>query len=108
MATVTEPRPSTTASGESKSKRSAAVKGEPRGSNGRWTEGSTKAATARKPRAATTRRKAPAKSNEYSTGAMFGVAAAGLAVGLAANVARKFAVQAPTLLSGDWDEALTP
>jgi len=27
-------------------------------------------------------------------------------VGLAANVARKFAVQAPTMLAGDWDEAL--
>jgi hemerythrin superfamily protein len=32
--------------------------------------------------------------------------AAGLAVGLAANVARKFAVQAPTMLAGDWDDAL--
>lgn len=40
-------------------------------------------------------------------GAVIGAAAAGLAVGLAANVARKFAVQAPTLLAGQWDEALT-
>ena len=37
---------------------------------------------------------------------MLGAAAAGLAVGLAANVARKFAVQAPTMLAGPWDEAL--
>jgi hemerythrin superfamily protein len=43
---------------------------------------------------------------EYATGAVIGAAAAGIAVGLAANVARKFAVQAPTLLAGDWDEAL--
>jgi hemerythrin superfamily protein len=39
-------------------------------------------------------------------GVVIGAAAAGLAVGLAANVARKFAVQSPTLLSGDWDAAL--
>ena len=107
MATVTETPPSATASGESKSKRAAAVKGEPRAENGRWTKGSTASSTP-KARATTTRRKpAASKSSDYSTGAMFGVAAAGLAVGLAANVARKFAVQAPTLLAGDWDEALT-
>ncbi|UAK25411.1 hemerythrin domain-containing protein [Sphingomonas nostoxanthinifaciens] len=41
------------------------------------------------------------------TGAILAAGAAGLAVGLAANIARKFAVQAPTLLSGDWDQALT-
>jgi hemerythrin superfamily protein len=33
-------------------------------------------------------------------------AAAGLAVGLAANVMRKVAVQAPTFVAGRWDEAL--
>lgn len=43
---------------------------------------------------------------DYATGAVIGAAAAGIAVGLAANVARKFAVQAPTLLAGDWDQAL--
>lgn len=43
---------------------------------------------------------------EYATGAVLGAAAAGIAVGLAANVARKFAVQAPTMLAGDWDVAL--
>ena len=41
-----------------------------------------------------------------STGAMIGAAAAGMAVGLMANLGRKAAVQAPTLLAGDWDEAL--
>ena len=40
------------------------------------------------------------------TGVILAAGAAGLAVGLAANVARKFAVQAPTMLSGDWDVAL--
>src|SRR5688572_15115863 len=41
-----------------------------------------------------------------STGAMIGAAAAGVAVGLMANLGRKVAVQAPTKLAGDWDEAL--
>lgn len=45
-------------------------------------------------------------SHRESTGAVLAAGAAGLAVGLAANVARKFAVQAPTILSGDWDQAL--
>ena len=39
-------------------------------------------------------------------GGVIGAAAAGLAIGLAANVARKLAVQAPTALAGDWDQAL--
>lgn len=33
-------------------------------------------------------------------------AAAGLTVGLAANVVRKIFVQAPTMLAGEWDDAL--
>ena len=41
-----------------------------------------------------------------ATGAMIGAAAAGVAVGLMANLGRKTAVQAPTFLAGDWDEAL--
>jgi len=41
-----------------------------------------------------------------STGALIGAAAAGVAVGLMANLGRKAAVQAPTMLAGDWDEAL--
>jgi hemerythrin superfamily protein len=41
-----------------------------------------------------------------TTGALIGAAAAGVAVGLMANLGRKAAVQAPTMLAGDWDEAL--
>ena len=41
-----------------------------------------------------------------STGALWGAAAAGVAVGVAAMIGRKVAVQAPTLLAGDWDKAL--
>lgn len=41
-----------------------------------------------------------------STGAVIGAAAAGVAIGLIANLGRKAAVQAPTILAGDWDEAL--
>ena len=40
------------------------------------------------------------------TGAMLGVAAAGLAAGLVANLGRKAAVQAPSVMAGDWFEAL--
>lgn len=36
----------------------------------------------------------------------WGAAAAGLAVGLLANVVRKAAVQGPTTLAGQWDQAL--
>ena len=41
-----------------------------------------------------------------STGALIGAAAAGVAVGLMANLGRKAAVQAPTMMAGDWDQAL--
>jgi hemerythrin-like domain-containing protein len=41
-----------------------------------------------------------------SNGALFGAAAAGLAVGLAANLGRKAVVQGVTAASGDWDQAL--
>lgn len=78
---------------KTRSRRSAAVKNEPRDANGRWKK-------------STTATRSPRRSDGYSTGAMAGIAAAGLAVGLAANVARKLAVQAPTALAGDWDQAL--
>lgn len=39
-------------------------------------------------------------------GALVAAAAAGLAVGLAANFGRKAIVQAPTAAKGDWDEGL--
>ena len=47
------------------------------------------------------------ETDGWSGGSVLGAAAAGLAVGLAANVARKFVVQAPTLAAGEWDQALT-
>lgn len=51
---------------------------------------------------------ASAKRSPFSgsTGAIIGAAAAGVAVGLVANLGRKAAVQAPTMMAGDWDEAL--
>lgn len=49
-----------------------------------------------------------ARKNPFSgsTGALIGAAAAGVAVGIVANLGRKAAIQAPTALAGDWDEAL--
>ena len=44
--------------------------------------------------------------HDYSTGALVGSAVAGVAVGVAAMIGRKVAVQAPTLIAGNWDEAL--
>jgi hemerythrin superfamily protein len=46
------------------------------------------------------------RSTGVGTGTMLGVAAAGLAVGIAANLGRKAAVQAPSVMAGDWLEAL--
>lgn len=59
-------------------------------------------------------RRTPASQNDRdenglfggSTGALIGAAAAGVAIGLVANLGRKAAVQAPTALAGDWDQAL--
>jgi hemerythrin superfamily protein len=42
-----------------------------------------------------------------STGAIVGAALAGVAVGLAANLGRKFVTQAVSGVSGDWDEVLS-
>lgn len=48
-----------------------------------------------------------AATAERNTGRSIAIgAAAGLAVGLLANLARKAAIQAPTVLAGNWDEAL--
>ncbi|WP_293882376.1 hemerythrin domain-containing protein [Sphingomonas sp.] len=52
-----------------------------------------------------TTRSNPQKS-DGSTGALIGAAAAGMALGVAAMIGRKVAVQAPTVLAGDWDQAL--
>jgi hemerythrin superfamily protein len=45
-------------------------------------------------------------SGSGSTGALLGAAAAGVALGVVAMIGRKVAVQAPTVLAGDWDQAL--
>lgn len=62
---------------------------------------------AKKPAARKTARKPAAKAKaKVGTGTVLGVAAAGLAVGIAANLGRKAAVQAPSVMAGDWFEAL--
>lgn len=91
MATTAPPKSSTN------TKRSAAAKSEPRDDDGRFKEASSHSAP---------RRKAATSASSSNTAAYLAAGAAGLAVGLAANVARKFAVQAPTILAGEWDEAL--
>ncbi|WP_404712524.1 hemerythrin domain-containing protein [Sphingomonas sp. MMS24-J13] len=85
-----------TKSSSTSTKRSAAAKAEARDDDGRFKASSG---------GATPRRKAAGSQSSGTTVALV-AGAAGLAVGLAANVARKFAVQAPTLLAGEWDEAL--
>ncbi len=45
-------------------------------------------------------------SSGVSAGTVLGVAAAGIAAGLVANLGRKAAVQAPSVMAGDWMEAL--
>ena len=74
-------------------KRSASAKTEPRADNGRFKRGSGFGSGG-------------GGGALEGKGALIAVGAAGLAIGLAANVARKFAVQAPTMLSGEWDQAL--
>jgi hemerythrin superfamily protein len=62
------------------------------------------------PKPRTTRTRADGSNSEKSaggsTGALIGAAAAGVALGVAAMIGRKVAVQAPTVLAGDWDQAL--
>ena len=91
MATTTATRSRSTTS----AKRSANARAEARDDNGRF-ESSGSSARTRK----------PTRSELNGTGKLIAAGAAGLAVGLAANVARKLVVQAPTMMSGDWDEAL--
>jgi hemerythrin-like domain-containing protein len=65
----------------------------------------TKAQTTRTPRSNGNNRR-NGTSSGTSSGTLIGVATAGIAVGIVAMIGRKVAVQAPTLLAGDWDEAL--
>lgn len=52
------------------------------------------------------RRPASRRKPGNRTAAMIGIAAAGLATGLLANLGRKVAMQAPTALTGDWLEGV--
>jgi len=82
-------------------KRSANARAEARDDNGRFEkEGSTSSSRA------SSARKKPTRTELNGTGKLIAAGAAGLAVGLAANVARKLAVQSPTYFAGEWDEAL--
>ena len=93
MATTTATRSRSTTS----AKRSANARAEARDDNGRFEkEASTSTSTRRK----------PTRTELNGTGKLLAAGAAGLAVGLAANVARKLAVQSPTYFAGEWDEAL--
>jgi hemerythrin superfamily protein len=81
-------------------KRSANARSEARDENGRFEkEGSTSSSR-------TSRSRKPTRTELNGTGKLLAAGAAGLAVGLAANVARKLAVQSPTYFAGEWDEAL--
>jgi hemerythrin superfamily protein len=91
--TATRTRSSTSA------KRSANAKSEARDDNGRFEKSGATSSTSRT-------RKKPTRTDLNGTGKLLAAGAAGLAVGLAANVARKLAVQAPTMMAGEWDEAL--
>ncbi len=66
--------------------------------------------TARKPGSKTAARPAAKRSaashKSSGVGTILGVAAAGLAAGIAVNLGRKAAVQAPSVMAGDWFEAL--
>jgi len=99
MATTTATRSRNSLS----AKRSANARAEARDEDGRFKAGSGNATGSSS--SARTRRK-PTRSDLNGAGAMLAAGAAGLAVGLAANVARKFAVQSPTYFAGEWDEAL--
>jgi len=46
------------------------------------------------------------KADSSATSGLIVAGAAGVAIGVAAMIGRKVAVQAPTLLAGDWDQAL--
>jgi len=81
-------------------KRSANARSEARDDNGRFEkEGSASASR-------TSRSRKPTRTELNGTGKLIAAGAAGLAVGLAASVARKLAVQSPTYFAGEWDEAL--
>jgi hemerythrin superfamily protein len=57
-------------------------------------------------KARATPKAAAAANAKGGAGTMLGVAAVGLAAGLVANLGRKAAIQAPSVMAGDWFEAL--
>lgn len=65
-----------------------------------------KPATGRARPARAKARGAAATAGGFGKAAMLGIAAAGVAAGLAANLGRKVVVQAPGIAAGDWLEAL--
>jgi hemerythrin superfamily protein len=73
-------------------------------------QGSTPKPRTRKPAASktadTAQPEAATKSGKTSTAAVLGVAAVGVVAGLAANLGRKAAVQAPSAMAGDWFDAI--
>jgi hemerythrin superfamily protein len=62
--------------------------------------------TQTEPKATTTAKRTAAGTPTTSLGALAGAGAAGVALGVLAMIGRKVAVQAPTALAGDWDQAL--
>lgn len=62
--------------------------------------------TTRRPRAKPQTKTEARQERGSSIGTIAGAGAAGMAIGVLAMLARKAAVQAPTLLAGDWDQAL--
>lgn len=97
--TATRSRSSTSA------KRSANARSEPRDEDGRFEKKGSASGSSGSSTSSRSRKK-PTRSELNGKGALIAAGAAGLAVGLAANVARKLAVQAPTMMAGEWDEAL--
>jgi hemerythrin superfamily protein len=91
--TATRSRSSTSA------KRSANARSEARDEDGRFEKSGSSSTASRT-------RKKPTRTDLNGTGKLIAAGAAGIAVGLAANVARKLVVQAPTMMAGEWDEAL--
>jgi hemerythrin superfamily protein len=91
--TATRSRSSTSA------KRSANARSEARDEDGRFEKSGSSSPASRT-------RKKPTRTDLNGTGKLIAAGAAGIAVGLAANVARKLVVQAPTMMAGEWDEAL--
>ncbi|MDB5661753.1 MAG: hypothetical protein JWM38_2267 [Sphingomonas bacterium] len=69
-------------------------------------ESSSKSRSGKQAAASAKSTEATAKGGRPSTATVLGVAAVGVVAGLAANLGRKAAVQAPSAMAGDWFEAI--